>query len=295
MGSTITTPAELFHRFHTCELYVKQGKIASCLITFKQIIESFNAILLTDKEKKEIHEDIDRFLKDLAAHKKFKEIFGEITFGDTDLNTNLEFVKSLIIAEEQEIVQKINKDEEVSESKRQDAEKTKQDNKEELQHKVDEAIKLIDDGRLTEAMDIISGIDEIRDAVILHFNERGMQLREAKDFTAAVKSYSAALSLSSRDENLHYNLGRVYFEHNQLDKAQEYLHEALEINPDFKEGRLFSDYLLNLIQTREKSAPGAGAEKIAGGLFGKILSFRKLISFQKTLSFRKILSFGKNA
>jgi tetratricopeptide (TPR) repeat protein len=195
----------------------------SCLISFKQIIESLNAVPLTDKGKKEFNEGVEAFLKRLSEHKKFKEIFGEFSFADTDLKTNLEFMKSMITAQEQEIVQNVEKDEEAAEAKRIDAEKMEQKKKEELQHKIDEAIKLIDEGRLPEAMDIICGIEEIRDAVILHFNDRGMQLREAKDFAAAVKSYSAALSISSQDENLHYNLGRVFYEHSQLAKAQECL------------------------------------------------------------------------
>ena len=74
---------------------------------------------------------------------------------------------------------------------------------------------------------------------------------------------------------MHYNIGRAYYEQSQLDKAEDHLDKALKINPDFKEGRLFYEYLLKLRQTPENSAPGAGAEKILGGFFRKILSFRK--------------------
>ena len=98
MAAKISNIGELFRRFHACELYVKQGKIASCLISFKEIIDRMPAISMTDKEKKELHEGIEGFLKNLSAHNKFKEIFGEFTFGDTDLATNLEFIKSMIIA-----------------------------------------------------------------------------------------------------------------------------------------------------------------------------------------------------
>jgi hypothetical protein len=44
MTANITTTTELFHRFHACQLYVKQGEIAACLIAFKQIIESLKAV-----------------------------------------------------------------------------------------------------------------------------------------------------------------------------------------------------------------------------------------------------------
>jgi tetratricopeptide (TPR) repeat protein len=274
MAANITTTTELFHRFHTCELYVKQGKIAACLIAFNQIIDSLKVVPLTDKEKKEFNEGVEGFLKHLSEHKKFKEIFGEFSFTGTDLKTNLEFMKSMITAQEQEIVQKVEKDEEAAEAKRIEAEQVEQKKKEELQGKIDEAIKLIDDGHLPEAIEIIGGIDEIRDAVIQHFNNRGMQLREAKDFAAAVKSYSAALSISPQDENLHYNLGRVFYEHGQSDKAEECLDKALKINPDFKEGKLFYDYLLKLKQT-QITADRSGSGKKAGGFFQKLFSFQK--------------------
>jgi tetratricopeptide (TPR) repeat protein len=273
MAANLTTSTELFHRFHTCELYVKQGKIASCLISFKQIIENLNAVPLTDKEKKEFNEDVDAFLQHLSEHKKFKEIFGEFSFQDTDLKTNLEFMRSMITAQEQEIVQRIEKDEEAAEAKRIETEQMEQKGKEELQQKIDESIKLIDEGRLPEAIEIIGNSEDIKDAVILHFNDLGMQLREAKDFARACKSYSAALFLSPQDENLHYNLGRVFYESGQLDKAEECLDKAMKISPDFKEGRLFYDYLLKLGQTRRSGTGDSGAEKRQGAFMRKILSF----------------------
>lgn len=171
----------------------------------------------------------------------------------------------MITAQEQEIVQKIEKDEEETEAQRLDIVKAEEKKK--------EAIKLIDEGNLPQAVEIISNSEEIRDAVILHFNDRSMQLRAAKDFAAAVKSYSVALALSPQDENLHYNLGRVFYENSQLDEAQDCLDKAVKINPDFKEGRLFYEYLLKLRQTPKNRA--SGVEKRMGRFFRKILYFRK--------------------
>ena len=148
MAAKISNIAELFHRFHACELYVKQGKIAACLISFKEIIDRMPAIPMTDKEKKELHEGIEVFLNNLSAHKKFKEIFGEFSFGDTDLATNLEFIKSMIIAQEEEIVQKVEKDEEAAEAQRLEIVKAEEKKKEEINQKTQEAIALIDEGKL---------------------------------------------------------------------------------------------------------------------------------------------------
>jgi tetratricopeptide (TPR) repeat protein len=271
VASNITSATELFHRFHTCELHVKQGKIATCLLAFRQIIDSYNAVPLNEKEKKEFSEDVDKFLKKLSAQKKFQDLFGDFTFADADLKTNLEFMKSMIKAQEQEIVQRIEKDDEAAEAQRINMEKMDEKKKETLRQKINEAIRCIDENNLAQAMEIIGNIEEIKDAVINHFNDQGRQMREEKNYEEAVKCYSKALSISSDDENLHYNIGRAYYEQKRLDKAENHLDRALKINPDFKEGKLFYDYLLKLKEYQ--SAAGSG--KKAGRFFQKLFPFKK--------------------
>jgi len=63
MATKISTITELFHRFHNCEMQLKQGKIAACLINFKEVIEKSPAIPKTEKEKSELHAGIATFLK----------------------------------------------------------------------------------------------------------------------------------------------------------------------------------------------------------------------------------------
>ncbi len=273
MAGKISNISELFHRFHACELHVKQGKIASCLISFKEIIDRMPAIPITDKDKKELHEGIESFLKNLSAHKKFKEIFGEVTFGDTDLATNLEFIKSMIIAEEQEIVQKIEKDEQAAEEQRLEIGEAAEKKKEDINQKTIEAIKLIDEGNLPPALEIIKDDEEIKERIILHYNTTGMQNREAKNFTEAVNNYSKAMSVSPQDENLHYNIARAYFEEGKPDKAEEFLGKALKLNPEFKEGKLLYEYLLKLSQAKAHKSSDSGGK--TGRLFHKIFSSKK--------------------
>jgi tetratricopeptide (TPR) repeat protein len=275
MAAKIANIGELLRRFHACELYVKQGKIASCLISFKEIIDRMPAIPMTDKEKKELHGDIEGFLQNLSAHKKFKEIFGEFSFGDTDLATNLEFIKSMIVAQEEEIVEKIGKDEEAAEAQRLEIIQAEEKKKEEINRKIQEAIALIDEGNLSEAMEIIKDDEGMTDGIVLHYNTLGMQNREAKNYTEAAKNYSKALSVSPQDENLHYNIARVYFEDGKLDKAEDYLEKALKLNPEFKEGKILFDYLLKLDQAHAGTNNSSSIEKKSGGLFQKFFSAKK--------------------
>ncbi|MGV8057139.1 MAG: tetratricopeptide repeat protein [Smithellaceae bacterium] len=273
MAAKISNISELFHRFHACELRVKQGKIASCLISFKEIIDRMPSIPMTEKEKKELHEGIDVFLRNLSAHKQFKEIFGEFSFGDTDLATNLEFIKSMIVAQEQEIVQKVEKDEEAAEAQRLEIDREKQRQQEEIRKKVEQAISLIDQDNLPEALDIIKESEEIREAVALHYNDAGMQNRATKSFDEAIKNYSRALAVTPEDENLHYNIARAYFEEGKRDKAEKFLNKALKINPEFKEGKLLYEYLLKIDQA--KADDSGNTEKKSAGFFKKIFSTKK--------------------
>lgn len=274
MATKISNISDLFHRFHTCELYVKQGKIAACLISFKEIISRMPAISMTDKEKKELHGGIAEFLRNLSAHKKFKDIFGEVSFADTDLATNLEFIKSMIIAQEQEIVQKVEKDEEAAEAQRLEIDREKQKKQEEIEQKTAEAIKLINEENLPPAIEIINTSEEISDAIVLHYNKLGMQNRQTKNFVEAVMNYSKAILVSPNDENLHYNIARVYFEEGEIDKAEKFLEKAIRLNPEFAESKAFYEYLLKLNQTIVNNAKNNNGKK-SGGFFKKLFSVKK--------------------
>jgi len=275
MAAKISNIVELFRRLHACELYVRQGKIAACLISFKEICERMPAIPMTDKEKKELHKEIEDFLKNLSAHKKFKEIFGEFSFGDTDLATNLEFIKSMITAQEEEIVQKVEKDEEAAEAQRLEIIQAEEKKKEEINRKAQEAIALIDEANVSQALEIIKESEEIREEIVRHYNALGIRNRETKNLTEAVNNYSKAISISPQDENLHYNMARAYFEEGKLDKAEGHLGKALKLNPEFKEGKILFEHLLKLDQANADNS--SNVEKKSGGFFKKFFSSKNLL------------------
>ena len=208
----------------------------------------------------------------MSEHQKFKEIFGEVTFGDTDLATNLEFIKSMIVAQEQDIFERIQKDEEVVEGKRLDITAIEPNNKEGIQQKIEEAIRLVDEDKLSEAMEIISGSEEVQNEVVLHYNTLGMKCRENKEFDEAISNYSKAISASPQDENLYYNIARAYFDAGKLDRAEDYLGKSLKINSEFKEGRAFYNYLSKLNSTKGNKSKN---ENKTGGFFQRIFHSKK--------------------
>jgi len=276
MAKKISTVTELFHRFHTCELQVRQGKIAACLMTFKDVIERMPAIAMTGKEKKELNEDIASFLDNLAAHKKFKEIFGEFTFGDTDLGTNLEFIKSMIIAQEQEIVQKVEKDEEAAEAQRLEMVQAEEKKKEEIKSKIQQAIALIDEADMSLAQEIIQNDEEIKNGIVHYYNMLGIRNRETKNYEEAIKNYSKALLVSPEDENLYYNTARAYFEQGKLNKAEAFLENAMKLNSEFKEAQELFEYLQKLDQAGTEGG-GNSLEEKRGRLLAKIFLLTEMI------------------
>ncbi len=277
MASKISTVTELFHRFHHCEMQLKQGKIAACLIAFKEVIEKSPAIPKTEKEKSELHSGIELFLRNLSAHKHFQEIFGTVSFGDTDLETNLEFIKGMIIAQEEEIVERVKKEEAAAEVQRLEIDREKHKQEEEIRNKIVQAIGFIDQDNLTKAWEIMNESEDIREAVALHYNDIGMQCRADKSFAEAVKNYSRALTVSPDDENLHYNMGRAHCEAGDLDKAEAFLANAMKLNPEFKEGKIFYDYLLKVNHVQEDTIK---SEKNFREIFKKIVSFWRRPKFE---------------
>jgi tetratricopeptide (TPR) repeat protein len=93
----------------------------------------------------------------------------------------------------------------------------------------------------------LSTIEAVLDPENKHiFNEFGMSLRKMGLYVEAVRHYHRALSLTSGDENLWFNLGRALYEGGQHKQAMGAVKRALDINPNFEEAR---QYLQGIMQS----------------------------------------------
>lgn len=272
MAAKISTIADLFHRFHQCEMLLKQGKIAACLISFREVIERAPAIRKSEKEKNEFEQAIELFLRNLSAHKKFQDLFGNISFGDSDLETNLEFIKGMIVAQEEEIVERYRKDEEAAEALRLEIDQEKQRQEEEFRRKITEAIENVDQGDLPRAREIMRDDENIVEAVIHHYNDLGIQCRAAQSFEEAIDNFNKALNFAPDDEHLHYNMGRAQCGAGNAEKAEEFLAAAMKINPEFKEGKILYEYLMKSNRCAEPSGPDQCQDKNIAGYFKNIFA-----------------------
>ncbi|WP_316901506.1 tetratricopeptide repeat protein [Pseudodesulfovibrio indicus] len=101
--------------------------------------------------------------------------------------------------------------------------------------KADIADRYLNAGRYKEAYSMLD--DALRDDpnAIHLYNRIGMVLRKMQDYETAEKYYLKALTLTSQDEYLHYNIGRLYYDWRKWAKMANSAKNAVEINPNFAE------------------------------------------------------------
>ncbi|WP_027720456.1 tetratricopeptide repeat protein [Maridesulfovibrio zosterae] len=75
------------------------------------------------------------------------------------------------------------------------------------------------------------------------FNEFGINLRKTGMQDQALDYYERALEMTSNDENLHYNIARVYFEKGMLEKCSDHLTKALSLNKEHAEAGKFLEFV----------------------------------------------------
>ncbi len=75
------------------------------------------------------------------------------------------------------------------------------------------------------------------------FNEFGISLRKNELLDESIDYYQRAEKLEKKDENLYYNMARVYFDKKEMQKVGECLKKALQINKDMEAAQKFLAYM----------------------------------------------------
>lgn len=110
--------------------------------------------------------------------------------------------------------------------------------------KVDIGELFLDAGQFDQAFAyLVDSMQNSPDSVHL-LNRIGMGLRKLGKSSEAEKCFQQALNLSNDDERLYFNLGRVYVDCTNWDKAAEAASRALEINPDLEQAKKMRDFCL---------------------------------------------------
>jgi tetratricopeptide (TPR) repeat protein len=103
--------------------------------------------------------------------------------------------------------------------------------------KSDIADRYLTHGYYKEAFKYLNDALENDPNAVHLYNRIGIVLRKMGDFRTAEKYYKRALEVAEKDEFLFFNIGRLYVDMAKWDKVAWAAEQALEINPNFKEGQ----------------------------------------------------------
>jgi len=97
--------------------------------------------------------------------------------------------------------------------------------------------------KLRKVLDTLLGINEAFTFEYRQkFNEFGISLRKNGHYDESIRYYEKSLEIVETDENVYFNLARVYFEKGLNDQCIVSLRQALNINPEFIEAQKFLKY-----------------------------------------------------
>ncbi|MHB8770837.1 MAG: tetratricopeptide repeat protein [Syntrophales bacterium] len=221
--------AIIFKRLDECRRHLQKGNIFSCLISFRDALKKMKATRMLPADEKELNKIINEFQEQLAYSKTFRDVYGPVTFRDNDIDTALDFMNQLIMIKEEEINQSLAETETEEEML---AKKFAT-----LQEKLEKIKMLISIGDHALAQGLIGEDDEIISQLIDFYNTEGITHRRNRDSERALQEFRKALVVYQQDEGIFYNLARVHVERLEWKCADEAIRSALNINPEFAEGK----------------------------------------------------------
>ncbi len=111
----------------------------------------------------------------------------------------------------------------------------------------------------------LSQVDAIFEEDNKHiFNEFGIELRKANMNDEALSNYLKALEISPADENLYFNVARLYFDAKDMEYALIWIEKAVAANPAFREARQFEGLIRKELLGADASS-GRPSEKAPAG------------------------------
>ncbi len=226
---------KIFKLLNECKAKLKQGKVHTCLVSFKAVLEKTLTTQMLPSDEKELMEEVNGFLKMLSESKGFKDIYGPVSFHAKDISSSLDFLKQLIRVGEDEIRDNVNF------CQKDDA--SVQDIATDMEAEACRIMQLINEGEYARAKELIADNDTLITYIVQSYNRNGIHLRREGAYDSAIAEFEKALIILPDDEGLHYNMARVHVEKKEWKRAEASLQEALKINPLFKEGNDLLKYI----------------------------------------------------
>lgn len=231
--------ASIYKQLNECKNTLKNGSIHSCLLSFKTVLERIPKTNMLPADEKDLTKEVNSFQISLSESKKFKEIFGPVSFHAKDFATSLDFVKQLIQVKEDELRGSIQNSQKNDEPIQNIATDSAIDIEKEAQTVMD----LVERGEYSKAKELIADNDILVTFIVQSYNRNGIHFRREGHYDKAIGEFEKALAILPDDEGLHYNKARAYIEKKEWKRAEASIQEALKINPLFNEGNALLKYI----------------------------------------------------
>ncbi|MEG1610914.1 MAG: tetratricopeptide repeat protein [Bilophila sp.] len=111
-------------------------------------------------------------------------------------------------------------------------------------------------GEYDDAIEYLEAALKLNPELAHLYNHIGMALRKVKNFATAEKYYLRASNYLGRDPNLFFNLGRLYLDWEQWDKAVRASAAAIKLQPDFVEAQRLKEYAETKLHNSTKGRLG---------------------------------------
>jgi len=218
--------SEISRTLGNCRKCLIQGNVYPGLIAFREVLEKMLVTRMLPADEKELQGAINEFQRQLMASVAFKNTFGPVTFQEDDNETTLSFVKQLVHVSEEALSENLGGGEETQENR------------------AIMVMRLIDKGDFNKARALIGSNEDLLTFVLHAYNAAGIQARKEGDFEKAAAEFKKALTVTPDDEALLYNLARINIEKVAWKVAEQFIRQALQVNPEFSEGQQLLSYIL---------------------------------------------------
>jgi len=231
--------ADIIRKIEECKRHLQQGNLFSSIVQFRDVLDVYiNERTIQASDKSRLAAAINNFQRQLVISQFFNDIYGKVYFRDNDFSTSYDFLCQLIKIKEDEIADVLISNEVALKLNLDDLNKDEQRN-------IKLMISLVERGESSALHEMVGAHDDLGSLILSYYNESGIDSRKSGNMEKAIIDYKKALTVSPRDENLYYNLARAYIDSGQKKNAEASISQALQINPDFKEGMKLFKYIKN--------------------------------------------------
>ena len=217
--------SEISRILGNCKKFLHQGNVYACLSGFKDALEKMLVTRMLPADEKELKEAVNDFQRQLMTSSAFKNTFGPVTFQDDEIQTSLAFVRQMVHVSEEELAESL------------------AGGGESQENRAVMIMRLIDKGEHEKAKALIGKNEDLLTFILHTYNAAGIQARRDGNFDNAVAEFKKALAVAPDDESLLYNLARIHIEKVAWKLAEEFIRQALKINPAFQEGQQLLNYI----------------------------------------------------